>query len=223
MQHPGHDLDDAPPEPAAGLAIIASQQERVRTGATVDGRLLFLAWGAAWLIGYGGLWLATQGLDVYRPPIGAFVLFGVCISGAVVFTIVHALRRSAGVRGPSTTAGAMSGWAWCLGFVVQAAVIGGLVKAGASHEVVGIAANGMACLIVGLMYMAAGAFDHQPWLFWLGVWVLVVAGAASTVGIPLTYLVMAVAGGGGFLVGAGIEHLRLRASKAQVGGTAVPA
>jgi len=220
MQPHTHDIEDAPPAPADGLAIIASQQERVRTGAAVDSRLLFLVWGAAWLIGYGALWLAVKDLDVYRPPSGAFIVFGLCISSAVVFTIVHSVRRAAGMRGPSVTAGAMYGWAWGLGFLLQAALIGAFVNAGASHELVALASNGLACLIVGLLYMAGGAMDQEPALFWLGVWILVVAAVASSVGLHLTFLVMALAGGGGFLVGAGIEHARRRARRGPAFGSA---
>ncbi|MCC2309199.1 hypothetical protein [Cellulomonas chengniuliangii] len=220
MQQHAHDIEDAPPAPADGLAIIASQQERVRAGATPDGRLLFLVWGAAWLIGYGALWLAVKDLDVYRPPSGAFIVFGLCISSAVVFTIVHSVRRAAGMHGPSVTAGAMYGWAWGLGFLLQGALIGAFVNAGASHELVALASNGLACLIVGLLYMAGGAMDQEPALFWLGVWILVVAAVASSVGLPLTFLVMALAGGGGFLVGAGIEHARRQARRGRMAGSA---
>jgi hypothetical protein len=173
-----------------------------------------------WLIGYGALWLAVKDLDVYRPPSGAFIVFGLCISSAVVFTIVHSVRRAAGMRGPSVTAGAMYGWAWGLGFLLQAALIGAFVNAGASHELVALASNGLACLIVGLLYMAGGAMDQEPALFWLGVWILVVAAVASSVGLHLTFLVMALAGGGGFLVGAGIEHARRRARRGPAFGSA---
>jgi len=90
-------------------------------------------------------------------------------------------------------------------------VLGGLARAGASTEVMALASNAFACIVVGLLYLGgAVAFDSRG-LFVLGVWILVTAAAATFAGLPFTYLVMALAGGGGFLVMAGVEHvLRVR-------------
>lgn len=208
--------DDHPLDPAAGLEIIAAQRARFRDDAQVDGRVLFVIWGVAWLVGYGALWLGTRSQVVYDPPANAFWVFAACIGGAVVLTLVHVLRRTSGMQGPHVRAGAMFGWSWFLGFAVMSLLIGSIVRSGASPVVVALVSNTVACLIVGLLYMASGAFQHQPWLFWLGAWILVVAATASRVGLPATYLVMALAGGGGLLVGAAIEHVRRRLSAGEV-------
>ncbi|UKJ63349.1 hypothetical protein H1Q78_17055 [Cellulosimicrobium cellulans] len=209
------------------LRVIREQQDHARDATEPDTRLLCLAWGVAWLVGYLCLWVSAvrvaDGADVVRlrsgagqvvgaqPEPWAFWVFFSLIASATVFTIVHSVTRTAGTRGVSARTGAMYGWSWMLGFVCYGFVLGGLARAGASTEVMALASNAFACIVVGLLYLGgAVAFDSRG-LFVLGVWILVTAAAATFAGLPFTYLVMALAGGGGFLVMAGVEHvLRVR-------------
>ncbi|KFD44384.1 hypothetical protein IU11_02975 [Cellulosimicrobium sp. MM] len=52
-----------PDEPSLGAAetlrLIREQQERARQATEPDSRLLFLAWGVAWLVGYLCLWTSA--------------------------------------------------------------------------------------------------------------------------------------------------------------------
>lgn len=212
---------------AETLRLIREQQDQARDATEPDTRLLCLAWGVAWLVGYLCLWVSAvriaDGADVVRlrsgagqvvgaqPEPWAFWVFFSLIVAATVLTIVHTVARTAGTRGVSARTGAMYGWSWMLGFACYGFVLGGLARAGASPEVMALASNALASIVVGLLYLGcAVAFDSRG-LFVLGVWMLVTAGAATFAGLPYTYLVMALAGGGGFLVMAGIEHLlRLR-------------
>lgn len=197
-----------PLDPAASLALIHAQQEHVRDRGEPDARFLFALWGAAWIGGYLALFLTARTGPTLQPSGVAFSVFGVVIVGAAVGTVVHVLRRSAGVRGPSARSGAMYGWSWFLGFLAVYLVNTGIVRAGASPEVVAIAWNSTSCLLVGVLYMAGGALWQEKPMFALGVWVVVVTGAAAVVGMPWTYLVMAVAGGGGMLALALADHVR---------------
>ncbi|GAB4086920.1 hypothetical protein GCM10028784_35500 [Myceligenerans cantabricum] len=183
---------------AARLRLIDEQQERTRSGLEPDARLLYLVWGSAWLVGYLGMWFTSR--DGSRPEIWASWTLAAAIVLAIAFTMVHSIRRTAGTRGVSARIGAMYGWAWMLGFLAMWAIMTGLIRAGAGEEVVVVAANGIACLIVGLMYLACGMVFHDDGLYALGVWMLVTAGVATFVGLPGTNLVMALLGGGGFLV-----------------------
>lgn len=210
--------DDAPLDPAESLRIIADQQAKVH-GAEADARLMFGIWGAAWLVGYLALYLTSNGTlpggreidDIVVPATWSFILFSVCISGAMATTIVYTLRCSAGVQGPSKRFGVMYGWTWCISFVAMSVLLGGLVAAGASYEVVYLAANALACLIVGVLYMASGAFWQDTRQYALGVWIMLVAAISLYAGLPGTYLVMAVLGGGGLFAGTVLEHLRVSA------------
>lgn len=216
----GNDLDDAPLDPAESLRIIADQQAKVHS-AEPDARLMFGIWGAAWLLGYLALYLTSNGTlpggravdDVVVPAAWSYIVFSVCISGAMAVTIIYTIRCSAGVQGPSARFGMMYGWTWCISFVAMSVILGGLVAAGATHEVVYLAANALACLIVGVLYMAGGAFWQDTRQYALGLWIILVAAISLYAGLPGTYLVMAVLGGGGLFAGTFLEHLRLGASR----------
>jgi hypothetical protein len=134
-------------------------------------------------------------------------VFFALLATAVTITIVHSVRRSGGTRGPSARTGAMYGWAWTLGFVAYPFIISGVARADASPEVIALIANALACVVVGLMYLAGGAAFGDTGLYVLGLWILLVGGVATLAGIPGSYLVLATAGGGGFLVMAVVAHL----------------
>ncbi|GAA1725744.1 hypothetical protein GCM10009809_21950 [Isoptericola hypogeus] len=229
MSH--HPHDDQPGD-AAGLAaadslrIVREQQDRARSGLEPDGRLLCLLWGVAWLVGYLVLWAGARSSEGI-PSGGAFIVFGGLLAAAVVVTIVHSVRRTAGTRGASRRAGNLWGGAWCIAFVAYPFIIGGLGRAGASDEVIGLASNALACMIVGIMYLTGAACFGDVSLYVLGTWIVLTGGIATVVGMPTTYLVMALLGGGGFLVITGVwqvvalrrgrQQRALRGARAAVG------
>ncbi|MEL7978278.1 hypothetical protein AAG589_20590 [Isoptericola sp. F-RaC21] len=218
--HPDRPGDDDPGLAAAdSLRLIREQQDRARAALGPDGRALYGVWGVAWLAGYLVLWSSVQGRE--QPEAWAFWVFAGAIAAAVVFTMVHTLSRTAGTRGVSARTGAMYGWSWMLGFLTFGVFLGGLARTGADTEVMALASNGGACLVVGLIYLGGATAFGERNLFVLGAWILLVAGAATLVGLPGTYLVMALAGGGGFLVMAAVEHPRVvrarRRAAAEVG------
>lgn len=207
--------DDTPDQPldlAESMAIIQAQRLRVRDHVAPDPRLLFGAWGVAWLVGYLVLWFtAGPGVD---PAPWAFVVFSVCISGALAATISHIVRRTAGVRGASARAGAMYGWTWTIAFVCVVLIMAGLTAAGADEDVLALGWNSLPPFVVGLLY-AAGAAMWEDWrMFALGAWIAVVSGIGTLVGLPGVYLLMALAGGGGMLVAAAFAHLARRRADA---------
>lgn len=206
---PDDELEEAPLDPAASLAIVADQRRAVRRALAPDNRLLFGAWGVAWLVGHLLLWV-SRATPAGPPAPWAFFAFALLIVGAVVVTIVHSATRGRGVTGPSTTAGAMYGWAWTIGFVGLTLIMTGLQRAGLDGELLSLAWFAMPSLLVGMLYLAAGAMWLARELYVLGIWILVVGGAATFAGFPGAFLVLAFAGGGGFLVMALIEHLRGR-------------
>ncbi|PUB29008.1 hypothetical protein C8K30_103434 [Promicromonospora sp. AC04] len=201
-EHPG---DPAGLDPAEMLRMIRQQQEAARDATEPDGRVLFGAWGLAWLIGYLAMWSTAR--DTGSPEGWAGWVLAGCIVGAVVFTIVHSITRTSGLRGTSARVGALYGWAWFLGFTAFGVMLGAMGDAGASREVMAIAANGFACLIVGLMYIAGGLLFEELRMSAVGGWMLVTAVLAAFAGMPNTYLVMAVAGGGGFLAMVAVEQV----------------
>lgn len=203
------DVDDAPPDPRAGLDIVAAQQRRVRDS-EVDDRILFGVWGLAWLVGYAVQWrTAIDSPTRTATPQGGTVFAAVAVV-ALVVTLVHIARATRGVAGTSKQVGMMFGWAWSIGFFGQGLIVAGVVDAGAEPVVVAIVANGAACLVVGLLYMAGGAIWQEPALYFIGAWMIATAAAASLVAMPAGYLVMSLAGGGGMLVGAVVSAVYRR-------------
>ncbi|MDF2848856.1 MAG: hypothetical protein K0R97_2838 [Oerskovia sp.] len=222
--------DEQPLDPAESLRLIAAQQEKAKD-VEPDGRVLYGVWGLAWLLGYTTLYVsslrspATATLEigardvVGQPEPWAVLAFTFLVVGAVAITIVHIMTRVSGVRGASARSGALYGWAWFISFAAMSMVLGGLARAGANPEVMSLASNSLSCLVVGIMYLAGGAMWQETRLYVLGVWILLVAGAATIVGLPGLYLVMAVAGGGGFLLMAFVEQvLRVRTRRRIAGG-----
>lgn len=180
-----------------------------------DSRVLFGAWGVAWFVGYLVLWLTARpeagaSPDGATPAGWAFVVFYGLLVSAVAITIVHITRRTRGVRGESATSGAMFGWAWAVAFTVVGLVIGALGRADVAPEAMALISNALPCLTVGTLYMAGASMYRDRWWFALGAWIALVAGAATMVGLPGTYLVMSLAGGGGMLVGAVACHVAAR-------------
>lgn len=199
---PPHDQDDL--DAAESARLIAETQHRARSGTEPDGRLLFGTWAVAWGVGFLVLWLSARSTGG-SPDGPAFAVFFVALAVAVAITIVHTVRRTAGTRGPSARAGAMWGWGWCIAFFVYPLVMSGIARAGASDDVIGLVANAMSCIIVGLMYIGGAACFGEARLFVLGLWIILIGGVATMAGMPATYLVMCAAGGGGFLVMCVIE------------------
>lgn len=208
---PEDDLDDAPLDPRDGLAIVAAQQRRVRDS-EIDDRLLFGVWGLAWLVGYAVQWRTALTSGTRTSTGQGGLVFAIIALVALVITLVHIAHATRGVAGVSKQAGAMFGIAWSIGFTGQGLLVAGVARADASPEVIAIVANGAACLVVGLLYMAGGAIWRQRALFLIGAWMIATAAAASLVPMPDGYLVMSLAGGGGLLAGAVITAVHRRRS-----------
>lgn len=193
--------DDLPPgsDPAALLALIAAERERTRRRTAPTLAVIGTAWGVAWVVGYLTLYVTFDGVS---SPWWAFVVFIAALLLAVVVTAVHTARRSAGLSGESATVGAMYGWTWVVGFVAAFLIFASAARAGVTPELMALLSNGVSCLVVGLIYMAGGMLWREWRMFVLGAWIAVIAGVASLAGAPVIYLVMATAGGGGFLLAA---------------------
>lgn len=216
---PDPDVRGDAPDLAAGLRLIEEQGRAVRAATEPDARILFGTWGLAWLVGYLAMYIGGGGQGSPGPVGGA--IFGGCLLAAVVITAVHISRRAAGMRGASARQGAFYGTAWMLSFVLVFTLITALQRYAAEietgEEIIGLAANGMSALVVAAMYMVGGAMWEDRASFLLGAWIAIIAAIATLVGMPHLYLVMALAGGGGFLVAAVVEHVRCRRS-ATAGG-----
>lgn len=188
-------------DPAAMLALVEGERARVERAVEPDVRLVYAVWGTAWLVGFLVFWAAATG----RGPLpleaaGAVLAAGLVL--AAVATTAHIGRRMRGVRGVSSRTGAMYGWSWFLGFATLTAVMAGASRQGLPAETGALLWPVLAGLVVGTLYLAGGALWHDWVQFGLGAWVLVASSLGALVGYPSVHLVMALCGGGGFLLAA---------------------
>ncbi|WP_380164533.1 hypothetical protein [Jannaschia sp. R86511] len=201
-------------DPAAQLRLAAEQQARTRRALAPDERLLFGAWGIAWFVGFGVMWLATPLRDggpiVAVPGLAVGLLFFVLLVTAGVVTAVHSVRAGRGVTGASARTGAMYGWGWFLGFAMLPCIVLSAQRLGASPETLALLWPAVSGLIVGLLYVGGAAAFDEPLQFGIGAWIIVTTGAGCLLGLPGLYLVMGLAGGGGFLATAAWFALRGR-------------
>jgi hypothetical protein len=195
------------PTAADALAAIDAAQHRTARSLRPSPLGMFLPWGLGYLVGFGGVWLAIRGV---LPD-------GVVPALLVVAAVVPALstgitlgRSNRGLAGPSRRIRTLFGWTWLLGFAALCAINLRLTALGVPGPTLSLIWSGSALLVVGLLYLAGGAlWNHVP-QYVLGVWTLATAVATVFVGYPSNFLVLALAGGGGFVVLGVWMHVRER-------------
>jgi hypothetical protein len=191
------------------LALIEQQQAEARRGLGLNPAVILGLWGSAYLFGFGAIFLTyPTALPVRLPGAVAGVVVGVLFVAATVTSIVMGVRSGRGLRGPSRAAGAMYGWSWTLGFCTLAAVNGGVSRLGLPDDAETLLWSGSSLLLVGVLYLAAGALFQDRFQYGLGVWMLVCSACSVYAGVPGNFAVVSLAGGGGLLLAAGYFALR---------------
>ena len=195
------------PTAADALATIDAAQERTARALRPSPLGMFVPWGLGYLVGFGGVWLAIRGVlpDAAVPPL--LVVAGVV---PLVSTGITVTRSSRGLAGPSRRVVALYGWAWVLGVAALCAINLRLTALGLPAPTLSLIWSGSALLLVGLLYLAGGALRNHLPQYVLGIWTLVTAVATVFVGYPSNFLVLALAGGGGFVVLGVWMHVRER-------------
>lgn len=201
--------DDRPLDLHTALQLVNSAEDNARRELRGNEALQYLVWGLAWLLGFGTLHGSRFGwLPIDHEP--ALAAFGVAILVAIVITIVLTGRYSRGIRGHSSFIGTMYGVSWALGFLVMGTLSGVIVGVVDDFWVRGMLMNGIAILIVGLLYITGGTTFNDKTQSVMGVWFLVVDMVALLSGSQHYLTVFFIFGSGGFLVAAVVEALRRR-------------
>ncbi|MGH3672436.1 MAG: hypothetical protein ACRDSH_17680 [Pseudonocardiaceae bacterium] len=195
------DNEEASLPPQASLELIEREGRQACRQLGVDPAPIFGLWGVAWLLGWGAIYLASPGgPGPLLPMWAAGVILGVLYAAAIVLPIVRGVQAGRGVSGPSRVVGAMYGWSWTLGFCALTAINVGLMQHGLSDDTVSLLWSGTASLVIGLLYLAGGMLWRDRVQYLLGVWMLLTAAGSVFAGVPGDFAVLALAGGGGFLV-----------------------
>jgi len=201
-------IGDEPVGPEQLLALAERSSAEVLRQTTPSEVLMYWVWGAAWSIGFFGLWLTSGDEPFIDAHTAALWVHGALLVTAVVVTSVHIGRRVHGVYGPSTEVGRRLGTTWLVAFASYGLIMFGLDRVDGAGDVNSVLSPLLACLIVGVIFMAANT-DLGGVAFVLGAWILLMCGVAALVGDSAFLLVMAIGGGGGFLVTAAIASRRL--------------
>ena len=209
-------------DPAAMLTLMQAQQRSVTSQMGRFVGVITATWGAAWLVGFGALWL----IDGMQPSFGiplavAAWIFGVLIAAAILVSIVLGVRNTAGVRSSPASAftGAVYGSTWSVSMIALYVLGAGLIANGMSPELATIYFPSAFVLMTGILFMISGAIWHAVPALICGVWLVVVAVIAPFFGYPNHYLFLSLAGGGAFLVlaiGAEVYSRRVRRAAAGV-------
>ena len=204
--------DESEPLSAAeSLDLIARQHERTRRELRVSPARLFAVWSFAWLVGWGLVYLSDEKTAALLPGWVAGIVVGVLMIGAIVYSAWHGSKGSRGIRGPSKRIGAMYGWTWFLSYAGMCLIdirITKLLPEGS--DLVPLLWSGTSLLLTGTIYLAGGTLWQDLRQYFLGGWIIVCSGASVLVGVPGNFLVLSLAGGGGFAVAALVYTVRPR-------------
>lgn len=204
------------PQEAGGaaemLALIESQQRKVDRELLRPIPYLYGIWGVAWFVGFLLLWSAYEGGNpLFTIPMAiAAPVFAALLIGSIVASGIIGSRINRGVKGDSNFAGIVYGLSWSLCGMAFAGLGMGLIANGLSSELASIYFPSAYALMCGTLYLGGAALWRDKGQLILGI-VLLAAGALSPfAGAPTNNLVMAVFGGGAFIVGAIVVAVRLR-------------
>ncbi|MFF4317917.1 ABC transporter permease [Streptomyces sp. NPDC001568] len=178
----------------------------------VDNRAAYLGFGFAYVLGHGAAAVSEGSaplLDLPEalPP----VLLGGGLVAGVVLATVAATRAQRGAAAAQVLSGRLLGAAWIAAFTVLFLAVTGLTTLADEPELQSVLWPAGSGLVVGLLYLAEGAVRRDLLHYGLGLWLALISTAALPLATPGLYWVLAVAGGGAYVLAAALEHRRLRA------------
>jgi hypothetical protein len=193
--------DERPPSPAEALKLIEAQQSVAAKRLVADPLLFYGPWGLAWLVGFGAIFLRSGLNGEPYVPLSrgvALAIFGSCLLLAMVATAYNGRRFTPEVRGVSRERGMMYGLGWFVGFLAMEA-IGIRFSDHLPVAEQGLLWSSLSVLVVAIMYLAGAAIWREWSMFFLGIWLALINVIGVAAGPGWHALLIAVAGGGGFL------------------------
>ncbi|GGU65935.1 ABC transporter permease [Lentzea flava] len=168
----------------------------------------YLGFAFAYVFGHGAALLSRSGV-VDLPgwlPIG-LLAGGLAVGTALAMNVSLRIQRS--VSPEQRRAEKLVGTAWVTGFVALGLAITGLSTVFDQPELQTVLWPAGSTIVVGLIYIAEGAVRRNGLHYNLGTWLALVAAASLFVPAPGLFGVLAVLGGGAYLVAAFLEPRRL--------------
>jgi hypothetical protein len=196
---------DSPLDPASMLALVEREQSGIPRQMARQVPWILLAWGIAWLFGYGMLWLIDGAKPWFSVPLPVSVItFGALLVAATVVSAIIGPRTGRGIRTNRTAAftGTVFGVTSFAGFVAVYIFAVGLSVNGMDERLVPIFFPTGMGIMIGITFLFAGAIWRAVPSVVMGGLLLAVALIAPFFGYPNNYLFFAIAGGAVFLGGA---------------------
>ena len=197
--------DDAPLDPAEMLALLHAEQSRVQRQIARGVPWILFAWGNAYLLGYGALWL----IDGLRPGFAlplpvSVIVFIALLAGAIIVSTILGSRTGRGRKASSSAAftGTVYGVTGSAGFFAMYIFAFALSANGMPRALELIFFPTAMGIVIAIMYLVAGAIWHAVPSIVMGGGILVVSLVAPFFGYPTHYLIFAIAGGAVFFAGA---------------------
>ena len=194
----------------ATLAAPVAAARSVRAG-EIDNRAAYAGFGLAYVLGHGAA-AVSYGSDPLLPLPGwlpTTLLVGGLVAGTAG-AIVASTRAQRGAAPDDVTSGRLLGAAWATAFVALFLAITGLTTALDVPELQSVLWPTGSGLVVGLLYLGEGAARRNMLHYALGTWLSLISTAALFLPAAGPFVVLAVAGGGAYLLATVLEKRRLR-------------
>jgi hypothetical protein len=188
-----------------------------RTSPLPDNQLSYAAFAVAYLLGHGAAAL-TQGPTslLGLPALPGWLPTGLLVTGLLAGTTASIIASTRAQRkGPAEDllTGKLLGAAWVVGFAALFLAITGITHTLAMPHLQALLWPAGSGLVVGLIYLAEGAARRGTLHFALGSWLALTSTAALLLPNTGTLTVLALAGGGGYLLAVLLEHHRLNSTR----------
>lgn len=136
------------------------------------------------------------------PAVAGWTTVAMVVAGIVTSAVVAI--RSGGVARASDRQGRLYGLSWPICTTALGVFVGAMGSLGVPDAAMSVLSPALFALLVGALYLVAGAIWTSPAQYALGVWVMAVAVASVFVGLPGNALVLGLGVGGGLLLNAAL-------------------
>jgi hypothetical protein len=195
------------------LALLDEQRRETAASLFPSPAPILAAWGCAYLVGFGALWLTAGHRGGFATWGTTAILAGLGVLASAV-AVARMARIGRGVEGPSRRSAVMFSWCWPATLAGVFAFDLGLSRHGVSGTALSLLWPGSFLLVVAVLFLAAGVLFYDRAQFGLGLWSLAVAAASTFAGRPGNFAVLALAGGGGLLIAAAYGYFAPRSAHA---------
>lgn len=190
-------------DPAMAALVLEIESARVQQAFDVRLADQLGAWGIAWFVSLGLVWVQVRDQDPYRgPSTWVLIVLACSMIAAMLVTADRVRRATAGVQGVTARRGRLYGIGWGAGVSAGLLMVAAVGVADAGPAVIGVLVVSVQLLVAGLLHICGAALFGGRITLVLGCWLVALGALAGFTGPVGAAAVGAVGGGGGLLVAA---------------------